>query len=113
MTGQALNDFYRVNATPKAGIEVDMLGRELLIECGGATAVTIQAAVTEGAWGATVLTVQRSNDGLEWAALASPTTISAPGITSITPDTQYLRVYVTTAGSAADRVRVTAYSRLS
>ena len=110
MTGQALNDFYRIAQTV---LQIDYLGRELIIECGGANGVTIQTPLTEGAWGSAVLTVQRSNDGQVWYALASPTTISSDSITSVTPDTQFLRVYVSTAGSAADKVRVTAYSRLS
>lgn len=110
MNGHALNELYRINHET---LRLELLGDQLIIECGGANAVSIQAEIDKGAWGSAVLTVMRSNDGNNPYALASPTTISSSGITSITPDTQYLHVVVTTAGSANNTVNVTAYSRLS
>lgn len=112
MNGQALQDFF---GTVAETFRLDLLGSQLLIPCGGATSVTIQADIVDGAWGSAELTVERSNtgSGTEWYALSTPVTISSSGIYTITPDTAFLRVYVTTAGSANDRVRVTAYYRLS
>lgn len=112
INGQALYDFARF---ARADFKLDNLGNQILIDCTGANAVSIQATVIEGAWGSAVLTVERSNTGdpLEWYALSTPVTINSDGITDIIPTTNYLRVYVTTAGSANDRVRIAASARLS
>lgn len=112
MQGEALEAFH-TNQTMI--LELDKLEHTFgPIDVGGATSVSIQASLIEGAWGSAVLTVKRSNDGEVYGNLATgATTISSNGITTITPDTKFLQVYVSTAGSAGDKVRVTVYSKLS
>lgn len=111
MPGEALTEFHRL---AMASLELDKVGSRLgPVDVGGANVCTIQATVTDGAWGSGVLTVERSNDGEEWVAMATPLTISSDGISTTTPTTKYMRVRVSTAGSANDKVRVSLYARLN
>lgn len=55
-------------------------------------------------WGATVLTLYRSNDRVNWAAMATPTTATAVGFLASDIDSStinYLRWETTTANGAA------------
>lgn len=76
------------------------------IPVGDAKTCTVQAVPAGNAWGTAVLTVKRSNDGANFVALESATTISAGGGMTAAFSVSgfaYLRVDVTTAeGSAAD-----------
>jgi hypothetical protein len=107
MTGQALADRYRQS---RSTLRLVSLGEAHLFETGGANTVTIQASLEHGtSWGSGVLTVERSNNGVDFVALATATTISGDSITTLTPDTAYMRVVVSTAGSSGVTVRVTSY----
>lgn len=112
MAGEALSDFSMSRLDIKdLGKLGDTAGP---IDVGGATVTTIQATNTTGAWGSGVLTVERSNDNETYYALtAGATTISADGITTMAPDTKWIRVRVSTAGTAGHSVRLGIYSRLS
>jgi hypothetical protein len=107
MNGAALDSIYQ--AVP-AVIDLSSLGSAHVFQAGGGNAVTIQTALATGtSWGSGVLTVERSNDGANWFALATATTISSSTITTVTPDTNFLRVVVSTAGSAGVTVKVAPY----
>lgn len=107
MNGAALDSIYQ--ARPEV-LDLSSLGSAYEIHVGGGNAVTIQTALATGtSWGSGVLMVERSNDGANWFALATATTISSSTITTVTPDTNYLRVVVSTAGSAGTTVKVIPY----
>lgn len=78
------------------------------IPVGDAKTCTVQAAATGYSWGTAVLTVKRSNDGTNFVALESATTIGAGGGMTAAFSVSgfaYLRVDVTTAeGSSTDEL---------
>lgn len=112
MTGAALRDFQK---TDVVNLELDQLdsGADQIVEVGAANKGHIQSSIIDGAWGSAVVTIERSSDGVNWVALSSPVTINSDTLTSITPDTNYLRARVSTIGSANDRARIVFDSRLN
>lgn len=86
-------------------VDLNLLGSHVKTRLGDANRATIQAARLIGTWATAVLTVQRSNDGVTWAALESGVTFAAAGI-SVEIDAdgyEWLRAIVTTAeGSGSD-----------
>ena len=79
-------------------------GARVEFDCSGHATGTVQAALKEGAWGGAVLTVQRSNDGVDWNALEEPETFAAPGQTKAIDVYGFamLGVVVSTPGSDAE-----------
>lgn len=111
MNGLALKEFASYETIE---IDLGMLGESTYaFDIAGSNSTTIQAANTSGAWGSAVLTVERSNDGEQWFGLSCEVTISSDGIYAIRPFTKWVRVTVTTAGTAGHRATVTVYSQLS
>ena len=74
---------------------------EVKVDVRGFNAVTVQAVEMEAAGGSPVLTVRRSNSGVDEAALESATTLSAPGMTNKIDCSGFgfLHVVVTTAAT--------------
>lgn len=74
------------------------------------TVGTIQAVLASGTWAAAVLTVERSNNGTNWAGIVpSAVTIGAGGGMTVTIDCSayaFLRVVVTTPEGAASSIQL-------
>jgi hypothetical protein len=71
---------------------------------------TLHAVATTTAWSTAVLTVERSNDGTNWAAMSpSAVTLTAASPMSNTLDVSgvtFIRVRTTTAEGSTSRLRV-------
>jgi len=64
--------------------------------------VTVQAVEVTAATGSPVLTVRRSNNGIDQVALTTPVTLTSPGMTDAIDCSgfAFLHVTLTTAGTA-------------
>lgn len=86
----------------QAAVEFDM--RNVL-------AFTVQGSLGSGTWGTAVVTLTRTNDGVNWYALESSTTLTGPSMTA-QQDACFsrLRAQVTTVEGAAATARITLHT---
>ena len=89
-------------------LNLEVLGR-VVFNVAEFSRATVQANVVNGSWGATVLTVRRSNNQWDFNALESATTLTASGITAEldTEGYAFLAVDVTTVAGAAAHAQIT------
>ena len=78
---------------------------EVVVDVRRFNAVTVQAIEMEAAGGSPVLTVKRSNSGVDEVALESATTLAAPGMTNKIDCSGFgfLHVVVTTAATTTGK----------
>lgn len=70
------------------------------------SSAVVQAALATGAWGATVIKLERSVNGSDWVDLSSATSLSAVGVVTAAIDAPYLRARVSTVAGVAGVARV-------
>ena len=89
--------------------DLTLLNTEFVVSTKGRNVVSFQVD-TAGAALTGVLTLERSLNGVAWAALSTPTTIAAVGITTVADCSAFpfIRARVTTA--QAIPVRLSAYT---
>lgn len=90
-----------------------VVGNELIVPMEGADTVTISAVLVSGAW-ATVaeIEVTRSNDGLDWAALSTPLSLTDDTLSAEAAiDTPWLRLQVKVKSDDAAYVNLTVARR--
>lgn len=105
MPGVDLTELYEGQIKANRLDLADVAGRAAIFDVRDFDQVVIQAAVL-GSWGSGVVTVERSSNGVTWAACASAVTFGADGFSASieTKSSEYLRARVTTAGSSGNYV---------
>ena len=106
MPGVSLTELYEGQLKPNR-IELSDLGRAAVYDVRDFDQAVVQAAVV-GSWGAGVITIQRSSDGVTWAGCATAVTFGADGFSSVidTKGSAFLRAIATTAGTAGNFVDI-------
>lgn len=90
-------------------VRLDILGDYVQVRADELSEVTGQATLVHGAWGAGVVSLRLSVDGIAFYGLASAVTLNADGITAVTTikGAMFARLEVTTVtATAASMVRV-------
>jgi hypothetical protein len=95
--------------------EIDLnLTSVVKFDCDGYAGGSFQVSLLDGAWSAAAVTVEGSNDGVEFHAFSTPITFSADGIAEVASPTllrKVVRFRVSTVNGAAGRALVTAHFR--
>lgn len=112
-TTDPLNTLFRAVPLGSVAIDLNRSDDEVVYQHDGCSVGYVQvAAKGSGASGTWVLTVERSNDGDTWEALASPTTYSAFGFQAeLALNHRFTRVRVSTPQGAASDAVVTMFAR--
>lgn len=93
----------------RSDFNLNLLGEAFAVPVQGFEACSVQAVLYSGTWATAVVSVQVSNDGVDYAAMPSPVNLpTGGGITSVFNvwGYAYVRVVVTTVEGAAGIARV-------
>jgi len=102
MASQSVDRIFPLFGDPSAGSGPVATNQTFWVNVSQFQTVTVQAVEMTAAGGSPVLTVYRSNDGTTPAALSTPVTLGAPGMTAAIDCSAFawLGVALTTTGSA-------------
>ena len=90
----------------KLMVEFDSEGEELMLDVRGLESVRGQVWLSTGTYGSGVVTMERSLDGVHWAAMGTAQTFSADGMSGLhdCQATGYVRLRVSTAGTSGAKI---------